>query len=61
MKDRCQVGEHLLSWVQDLESFASSSALKDLLVLKGEAAQLSGLSQGWQSLKSKLDLVDVRF
>lgn len=61
MKDRCQVGEHLLSWVQDLESFASSNALKDLLVLKGEAAQLSGLSQGWQSLKSKLDLVDVRF
>ncbi len=55
------MGEHLLSWVHDLESFASSNALKDLLVLKGEAAQLNGLSQGWQSLKRKLDLVDVRF
>jgi hypothetical protein len=45
--------------VQDLESFAGSDAMNDLSVLKGESAQLYGLSEGWQNIKSKLELVDV--
>lgn len=48
----------MLSWVQDLESFASSDALADLLVLKGESSQLGPNSTGWQIVKEKLEMVD---
>jgi hypothetical protein len=59
-----QVGEHLLSLVQELETFASSDALPDLLSLSGggqTSSLLSTLSaRGWRDLKTTLDLKDVR-
>ena len=51
-----QVGEHLLSLVQELESFASSDALPDLLHLMGDAQALCLSSRGWRLLKDKLDI-----
>lgn len=51
-----QIGEHLLSLVQELEIFASSDALPDLLSLSGEAAQLALASRGWRLLKENLDI-----
>ncbi|RYH31105.1 hypothetical protein EON65_03395 [archaeon] len=54
-----QVGESLLSWVQDLETFAGSDALEDLLCLKGEAYPLSTSSAGWKTIATKLELKDV--
>lgn len=54
------MGEHLLAWVQDLESFAASEAFADLQVLRGEAASLLSLSRGWILLKEALEIVDVR-
>lgn len=59
-----QVGEHLLSLVQELETFASSDALPDLLSLTvgGQTSSLSNLSaRGWKDLKVTLDLKDVRY
>lgn len=49
-----QVGEHLLSLVQELETFATSGALEDLMQLTGEAVPLS--LRGWKGLKPVLDL-----
>lgn len=54
------MGEHLLSLVQELEAFASSDALPDLLRVRGEARALSNLSAGWQALKKVLEVTDVR-
>jgi hypothetical protein len=54
-----QVGEHMLSLVQELEAFASSEALTDLLVLRGEAANLPSSSSGWQHFKTLLDVKEV--
>lgn len=56
---RQQVGEHLLSWVHDLESFAASDALQDLLQLKGESALLVHATEGWKALRNRLDRCDV--
>lgn len=53
-----QVGEHMLSLVQDLEAFAASDALADLLPLRGQAAALVLGCAGWQRLKAAM-LVDV--
>jgi len=50
-----QVGEHLLSLVQELEAFASSNALPDLLLLKGDAVNLPAQSAGWAMVKGLLD------
>jgi hypothetical protein len=55
------VGEHLLSIVQELEFFASSEALTDLLHLIGEANQLVPLSKGWRQMKAILDISEVRY
>eukprot|EP01041_Mallomonas_annulata_P008163 gene8163-16780_t len=49
-----QVGEHLLSLVQELEGFASSDALDDLLQLSGESELL--VRRCWTSLRRALDL-----
>lgn len=49
----------MLSWVQDLESFASSDAFQDLLILRGETLQLLPLSLGWSSLRSLIEINDV--
>lgn len=49
----------MLSLVQELEAFASSDALVDLLVLKGEAQPLVASSSGWISLKSLLGMKEV--
>lgn len=54
-----QVGEHLLSLVQELEAFASSDALRDLVVTSGEAGALAAHSAGWQQLRSLLGIRDV--
>eukprot|EP01038_Epipyxis_sp_PR26KG_P010065 gene10065-13525_t len=53
-----QVGEHMLSLVPELEAFASSDALPDLLMLRGEAHALIVRSRGWQQLKKLFDLKD---
>jgi hypothetical protein len=49
------VGEHLLSVYQELESFASSDALPDLLYLSGETGLLTSGSLGWKKLRELLD------
>eukprot|EP01034_Spumella_vulgaris_P023259 gene23260-29471_t len=41
-----QVGEHLLSLVQELEAFASSDALEDLLLVRQQTAGLAKVSAG---------------
>ena len=55
----CQVGEHLLSLVQELEAFSSSDALPDLLSLAERSQSLTILTtlsaRGWKSLKIALD------
>lgn len=51
-----QVGEHLLSLVQELELFASSDALSDLLHLSGEAQALAVASKGWKKMRITLEL-----
>lgn len=53
------MGEHLLSLVQELEAFAASDALPDLLRVRGETRTLSALSSGWQALKAALEIADV--
>jgi hypothetical protein len=58
--DVLQVGEHLLSLVQELEAFAASDALPDLLRVQGEARSLTAQSAGWQALKALLEVPDVR-
>lgn len=55
-----QVGEHMLSLVQELESFASSDALPDLLKLHGESHLLPSSSKGWRKIKELLNINDVR-
>jgi hypothetical protein len=55
-----QVGEHLLSLVQELEAFAASDALPDLLRVQGGARALTVQSAGWQALKTLLEVPDVR-
>jgi len=54
-----QVGEHLLSLVQELEAFASSDALADILRVRGQARTLANTSSGWQALKKLLQITDV--
>lgn len=54
-----QVGEHMLSLVQELESFASSDALPDLLKLHGESRLLPSNSKGWRKIKELLNINDV--
>lgn len=54
-----QVGEHMLSLVQELESFASSDALPDLLRLHGESRLLPSASKGWRKIKELLNINDV--
>jgi len=51
-----QVGEHLLSLVQELELFASSDALPDLLLMMGEAQSLAVSSKGWKNLRTLLEI-----
>lgn len=53
-----QVGEHLLSLVQELENFASSDALQDLMYVLGSSANLVSVTSGWKALKGALDLSD---
>ena len=54
------MGEHLLSLVQELETFASSDALPDLLCLAGEAQTQTLAVRGWRHLKTVLDVKEVR-
>ena len=54
-----EVGEHLLSLVQELETFASSDALPDLLNLPGEAQPLAQTSRGWRLARESLEIRDV--
>jgi hypothetical protein len=53
-----QVGEHLLSLLQELETFASDCDLADLLQLGGDAEGLAVSS--WKRLRDILKLKDVR-
>jgi hypothetical protein len=43
-----------------LESFASSEALQDLTILRGEAYSLVSTTVGWQSLRTALDISDEK-
>lgn len=45
----------MLSLMQELENFASSDALPDLLLLSGEAMSLAATSRGWRTLRDVLD------
>ena len=45
----------MLSLVQELEAFAASDALIDLLQLSGDAATLTAVSFGWTRLKELLE------
>jgi hypothetical protein len=54
-----QVGEHLLSLVQELETFASSDALPDLLCMMGDAQTVELAARGWRRLKGLLEDKDV--
>lgn len=60
LSSHLQVGEHLLSLVQELEAFASSDALPDLWRLTGNTqtqSLLSSLSvRGWRQLRVALDI-----
>ena len=49
----------MLSWVQDLESFASSDAFSDLQSLSIDHVALVRASTGWENLKMTLEIVDV--
>lgn len=55
-----QVGEHLLSLVQELEAFASSDALSDLMSLSEPSHALTLLTtlsaRSWKNLRTALDL-----
>ena len=50
----------MLSLVQELEAFASSDALTDLLKVRGETRNLAAASRGWQALRTLLEISDVR-
>lgn len=50
-----QVGEHLLSLVQELETFASSDALPDLLCMTGDAQTGELAARGWRRIKPLLE------
>jgi hypothetical protein len=52
-----QVGDHLLSLLQELESFASKNKLQDLLQLKGDAESLALSS--WRSIQGILGIKEV--
>jgi hypothetical protein len=52
-----QVGEHLLSLVQEFELFANSDTLKDLLYLSGETSLLTPGSIGWKKLREFVEAV----
>lgn len=52
-----QVGDHLLSLLQELESFATKSNLHNLLQLKGDAENLALAS--WKSMQSILEIKEV--
>ncbi len=49
----------MLSLVQELEAFAASDALPDLLRVRGETRALAAASAGWQALKTALEIPDV--
>jgi hypothetical protein len=49
----------MLSLVQELEAFAASDALPDLLRVRGETRSLAAASSGWQALKMALEIPDV--
>lgn len=45
--------------MQELEAFASSDALVDILKVRGQAGALANSSAGWQALKRVLGVTDV--
>jgi len=51
-----QVGEHLLSLLQELESFASSNTIENLIRLQDDADSL--VTKAWKPLRSLLELSD---
>jgi hypothetical protein len=52
-----QVGEHLLSLLQELETFASSNTIENLIRLSDDADSL--VSKAWKPLRNVLELSDV--
>ena len=49
----------MLSLAQELEAFASSNALQDVLLLRGDAVGLPGQSAGWTAVKALLGAQEV--
>ena len=54
-----QVGEHLLSLVNEIETFSSSDAIYDLVPLLGTASELSNISKCWRPLILSSDSKEV--
>lgn len=54
-----QVGEHLLSLVQEFEAFATSDALTDVLYVVTSVSAVAEKSQGWQAFFTTCQLADV--
>lgn len=54
-----QVGEHLLSLVNEIETFASSDAIYDLAPLYGTASDLNSIKKCWKSLFTSTDVMEV--
>lgn len=54
-----QVGEHLLSLVNEIETFSSSDAIYDLIPLYGTAAELSSIMKCWRDLLPNSDTKEV--
>lgn len=46
------MGEHLLSLVNEIETFSTSDAIYDLIPLSGTACELRSISNCWRSLIS---------
>lgn len=53
-----QVGDHLLSLLQELESFATKNKIQNLLQLKGDAESLALVS--WKAIQNILGIKEVK-
>ena len=54
-----KVGEHLLSLVNEFESFSSSDAIYDLVPLSGTASEIIAISKCWRGILPEMDISEV--
>jgi hypothetical protein len=54
-----QIGEHLLSLVNEIETFAMSEAISDLQPLIGSTEDLHLSQKGWKQLDSIFEIKEV--